>query len=106
MTNSFEDVKNNKPNKEALLEDLRRIGMKTFVEYYICFVDPYFSRQKIIEKMRSNENYKDTSLNTKVSAGLKIAKQNQAIDALRIISNSKMVECEIRNKALELLKQE
>jgi len=88
--------------KMSLKDMIKTVGMKTFVEYYNKFKNN--SLKEIIEYMKSHENYKINSINTKASTGKMIFKYNMERQALEIISKSERVENIIKEKAIKLLK--
>jgi hypothetical protein len=89
--------------REVLLREINTIGMGTFVKYYKYFTNVVYSRQEIISIMRNNEVYKETSLNTKVSMGIKIVKEKKIQAVLKIIIDAKNVDELTRNQAKLLL---
>ena len=90
-------------NREVLLREINTIGMSTFVKYYQYFKNLTYSRQEIIGIMRNNEVYKESSINTKVSMGVKIFKQKKDEAVLNIIVDAKNVDEATRNQAKKLL---
>jgi len=82
-------------------ELLRTMEMKTFVKYYDKFKN--VSSHEIKQCMESDENYTKNSIDTKVSAGKRIFKENLNIQALDIISNSNRVDDKAREDALKIL---
>ena len=89
--------------KTSLADDIKAIGMATFVKYFELFNDTSPNRQNIINKLTDNEAYKSSSINTKVSKGLKIIKNGNAIPALELISTSTHVDNTTRLHAQKIL---
>ena len=81
---------------------LRRVGMKTFVEYYSIFEDLTIERKEILSILEK-ENFTKNSCDTKASVGRTIFKKNIEILALNFIANSNRVDSDIKEKAKKLL---
>jgi len=73
---------------------LRRVGMKTFVEYYKIFEDLTIERKEILSLLEK-ENFTKNSCDTKASVGRTIFKKNMEKLALKLISNSDKVDSDI-----------
>jgi hypothetical protein len=91
---------------DYLKELIRTIGMSTFVKYYKLFANNNYSVSDIIQNMKSNENYKTNSLKTKSSVGKRIFKEKLEKEALKIISNSNVIDNNIKEEAKKLLEMQ
>ena len=80
---------------------LKKIGMKTFVEYYNELKN--VSSQEVKQCMELRDNFTNHSRDTKVSTGKKIFRENLNIQALEIISKSNRVDEKTKKDALKLL---
>ena len=90
-------------NEYSLIRDINTIGKSTFIKYLDMFKSSDKSRQEIINIMRKSENYSENTLNTKVSIGIKICRDNNIKEALEIIIKAKNITDSLRLKAKELL---
>ena len=90
--------------KDSLQQDIQRVGMETFVDYYPLFKNTSYTDQEIKDTMRSEHpEWTDNTINTKVSVGRKIIKEGKGEEALERILQSKKTEAEMREKASSLL---
>lgn len=89
---------------EGLLKDVRRVGMSTLVRYYKYFANEVYANAQIKDLMRRENDYKENSLNTKVSTGIKIVRRDgYGKEALRMVAESGNVDEETRDMARDLL---
>lgn len=79
---------------------LKRVGMKTFIEYYRTFQSG--DTRKAVEAMKG-ENYTEKSVRTKAASGVRIFREGKNKEALEIIDSSDRVADDIRTKAHKLL---
>jgi hypothetical protein len=93
------EIKN--PYSESLEDLIKTIGMKTFVQYYDKLKNDLPTDIK--QHMKLHKKYANNSINTKVSTGKRIFRENMEKQALEIISRSERVEEQIREGALKLL---
>jgi hypothetical protein len=87
---------------------LKSVGMKTFVEYFKIFSNPQISREDIIDYLKSENNYTESSCITKTTQARRIINNKMAPNALRkvIRSDSTRVSVSIQVKAKKFLRSE
>ena len=90
---------------ESLLQSyLRRVGYKTFIEYFEQYVNPQCTTKDIRDMFIQSGKYTLNSCNTKASTGKTIVNKKLVKEALEIIAHAEKANPAIVKKAQKLLK--
>lgn len=90
---------------DKLKRDLQSVGMTCFVSFFEELSNEQLSTTDLIELI-SDRNVSESSARTKTTSGRRIIRNGATIDALKIISESKVVDSSISSKAKALLLKE
>ena len=85
-----------------LIRILNSVGKSTFIKYYYNFKN--LSRDECIA--RFDENYTEKAKGTRCGHAQRIFRENENIEALKIIINSDRVDEKTRSAAKEILAKE
>lgn len=86
---------------------LSAVGKVVFVNFYYDFKNAALSNNEIAEKLlRENPGSKSDNQNFRIPRARHIFSENNQLDALRIIIDSKKVAPEARDKAKQILEEE
>ncbi|OKH14679.1 hypothetical protein [[Limnothrix rosea] IAM M-220] len=92
-------------NDDQLTKSIQSMGMGCFVKYFEAFSDLSKSNQDLVEALMKIEGYTENGSRTRVSRARQIIDKNFAMDALKIIIESKKTEPWIRAKAQYLIEK-
>lgn len=94
------------PFSKKLLDELKTVGFKVFVEYYKEFSDPDNNEAYIMQLMSAKETYEESVCQEKISAAKSIIAQGLGREALQIILCSNKVDSKTVQLAEILLQEE
>lgn len=89
-------------NDQQLDRNLKSIGKECFVTYFKYFADSSLSNEYVARRLKTERGYTDQSCQSRTGHARSIIKAGRAKDALIIISQSKSVPMQIREKARAL----
>ena len=89
-------------NDQQLDRNLKSIGKECFVTYFKYFADSSLSNEYVARGLKTERGYTDHACQTRTSHARSIIKAGRAKDALIIISQSKSVPMQIKEKARAL----
>jgi hypothetical protein len=82
---------------------IKTIGMKCYAKYYFDFNNNSISIDEIVEKLMENEGYTEGGSRIRVSSARIILRCGRSKDALRLISQARLISQEVKDEAERLL---